>query len=58
MGGAVWLRRSVAASAALVLVAMLVIAGQIQFDWLGGALTTLCADRSDGGGGGLGFGAG
>jgi len=33
-----WMRRAVAGSGTMVLVAMAVIAGQIQFDWLGGAL--------------------
>ncbi len=35
------MRRVVAGSAALVLAAMVVIAGQIQFDWLGGALAAV-----------------
>ena len=36
-----WVRRGLAGSAALVLVAMIVIATQIQFDWLGGSLARL-----------------
>jgi 4-amino-4-deoxy-L-arabinose transferase-like glycosyltransferase len=36
--GVVWVRRVVVGSVALVLVAMVVIATQIQFDWLGGRL--------------------
>ncbi|HEY4044663.1 MAG TPA: glycosyltransferase family 39 protein, partial [Rhodopila sp.] len=36
-----WVRRGLAASAALVLAATAVIASQVQFDWLGGALTTV-----------------
>jgi 4-amino-4-deoxy-L-arabinose transferase-like glycosyltransferase len=36
-----WVRRLVAGSAALVLVAVTVVATQIQFDWLGGRLATV-----------------
>jgi Dolichyl-phosphate-mannose-protein mannosyltransferase len=39
--GRLWVRRLFAGSAVLVLMAMTVIAGQIQFDWLGGSLATV-----------------